>query len=122
MFEGEKMIYYTYILRCRDNSLYTGMAKDLNKRMEEHFFVKKRGARYTKMHQVTSVAAVWTCSSRDLACKLETRIKRLTKTAKEDLIVKNNLEFYFGDKLDCKEFKRANLLDVLEIRFLFDRD
>ena len=30
-------MYYTYILRCQDNSLYTGITTDLKRRMQEHF-------------------------------------------------------------------------------------
>ena len=41
-------MYYTYIIRCTDNSLYTGMTNDLNKRMEEQFGKEKEGAKYTK--------------------------------------------------------------------------
>ena len=35
-------MYYTYMLRCEDNSIYTGMTKDLEKRMEEHFSKRKK--------------------------------------------------------------------------------
>lgn len=31
------VMYYTYILRCHDNSLYTGITNNLKRRMEEHF-------------------------------------------------------------------------------------
>lgn len=35
-------MYYTYILRCTDNSLYTGMTKDLTRRMQEHFSGRRK--------------------------------------------------------------------------------
>lgn len=30
-------MYYVYMLRCKDNSIYTGITTDINRRMEEHF-------------------------------------------------------------------------------------
>ena len=30
-------MYYTYVIRCEDNSLYTGITTDLERRMKEHF-------------------------------------------------------------------------------------
>ncbi len=30
-------MYYTYMLRCQDNSIYTGITTDLERRMKEHF-------------------------------------------------------------------------------------
>jgi putative endonuclease len=29
-------MYYTYMLRCKDNSIYTGITTDIERRMEEH--------------------------------------------------------------------------------------
>ena len=59
----EKM-YYTYMIRCKDNSIYTGMTNDLDKRFNEHKTKSKNGAKYTKSHN---------------AIKLEYQIKNLTK-------------------------------------------
>lgn len=41
-------MYYTYMLRCLDNSIYTGMTNNLEKRMNEHLLKSKNGAKYTK--------------------------------------------------------------------------
>ena len=40
-FTGDFM-YYTYILRCCDNTLYTGIASDIEKRMNEHFLQNEK--------------------------------------------------------------------------------
>ena len=45
-------MYYTYMLRCSDNSIYTGMTNDLEKRLNEHKTKSKNGAKYTKSHDV----------------------------------------------------------------------
>lgn len=45
-------MYYTYMLRCSDNSIYTGMTNNLSKRVEEHLSKGKNGAKYTKSHDV----------------------------------------------------------------------
>ena len=44
-------MYYVYMLRCQDNSLYTGIAKDLQKRMNDHFTRNKNCAKYTLNHK-----------------------------------------------------------------------
>lgn len=43
-------MYYTYMLRCSDNSIYTGMTNNLEKRLSEHLSKSKQGAKYTKSH------------------------------------------------------------------------
>ena len=42
------IMYYTYMLRCSDKSIYTGMTNDINKRIEMHKIGK--GAKYTKSY------------------------------------------------------------------------
>lgn len=44
-------MYYTYMLRCEDNTIYTGITTDISRRMEEHFCKDKKCAKYTKTHQ-----------------------------------------------------------------------
>lgn len=82
---GEVM-YYVYILRCADNSLYTGVAADIERRMSEHFGQTERCAKYTRSHKAEKIEAVWETENRSLAQKLEYRIKRLTRAEKLRLI------------------------------------
>lgn len=77
---------YIYMVRCTDGSLYTGIAKDLGKRMQEHYHRKKQGAKYTKSRQVRSLEMVWETDEWFHAAKLEFWIKQLRKTQKEELI------------------------------------
>ena len=108
------MMYYTYIIRCTDNSLYTGMTNNINKRMEEHFKKEKEGAKYTKSHQAQKVEAVWQCKEKSLACKLEYRIKTLSKANKERLINGENLKNYFTGILDCRRYKTVDVTKILK--------
>ena len=79
-------MYYTYMLRCADNSIYTGMTNDLEKRLEEHVSKSKNGAKYTKSHDVVKLETAGKSKEKSLACKLEYQIKQLSKQQKERLI------------------------------------
>ena len=79
-------ISYIYIIRCEDNSLYTGVTKDIPKRMSEHYYQKKQGAKYTKSRQAVELMMVWQTESWSGACKLEYYIKSLTRSKKCQLI------------------------------------
>ena len=81
--------FYTYILRCTDNSLYTGITNDVERRMQEHFNQTKECAKYTKNHKAQKLEAVWKSNTKSLASKLEFHIKKLTKQEKENLILTN---------------------------------
>lgn len=77
-------MFYVYILRCEDNSLYTGYTTDMEKRWSEH--VRKTGAKYTRSHTVKCLEALWSTETRHDALSAEYHIKKLTKANKEYLI------------------------------------
>ena len=83
--------YYTYILRCCDNTLYTGITTDIKRRMEEHKNKGKLGAKYTHRHDFLRLEIYFESDSRSIASKLEYRIKRLSKKEKESIITDKNL-------------------------------
>ena len=101
-------MYYTYMLRCEDNSIYTGITSNVERRMEEHFSQNKKCAKYTATHQAKKLECVWESENRILASKLEFHIKKnLTKIQKEELIKDSKLiEKFLGNKLDASEYKR----------------
>ena len=99
-------MYYTYMLRCSDNSIYTGMTNNLENRLNEHLSKGKNGAKYTKSHNVVKLEAAWKSKEKSLACKLEYKIKTLTKKQKETLINGEKLSTYFSGKLDCRRYRR----------------
>ena len=102
-------MYYIYMLRCENNSIYTGITTDVKRRMEEHFNKEPKGAKYTKSHTPQKLECVWETENKVFASKLEYRIKTLTKKQKEDLIKNKDLEKYFLDKLECDKYKIAKL-------------
>lgn len=101
-------MYYTYMLRCSDNSIYTGMTNNLEKRMDEHILKNKNGAKYTKSHNAIKLEAAWKSKEKSLACKLEYHIKQLTKKQKESLIAGDKLASYLKGKVDCRRYKRIH--------------
>jgi putative endonuclease len=78
--------WFVYILRCADNSLYTGVALDVNKRLAEHNGAVKNGAKYTLARRPVKLVYQETSVSRSQACKREYAIKCLSKAEKESLI------------------------------------
>lgn len=102
-------MYYTYMIRCLDNSIYTGMTNNVDKRLSEH--LARRGAKYTKSHQAGKVEVVWKSKSKSLACKLEYQIKQLTKKQKENIINGEKLNSYLKGKIDCRRYYRIKRVE-----------
>lgn len=75
---------YTYILRCVDNSLYTGWTNDLEKRVEMHNAGK--GAKYTKARLPVELVYYETFETKEEAMRREYAIKQMKKKEKERLI------------------------------------
>ena len=78
-----------YILRCADNTLYTGVTTDINRRLSEHNGELKNGAKYTRVRQPVTLAYQENAATRSAACQREYVIKNLNKFQKEQLILKN---------------------------------
>lgn len=76
--------YWVYILKCSDNTLYTGIAKDPYKRLQEHNSGK--GAKYTRNRRPCKLLYTETQSNRGTAQSREYQIKQLTRAEKLDLI------------------------------------
>ena len=83
-------MYYVYMLRCEDNSIYTGITTNVERRMEEHFKKTGKGAKYTKSHTAKKLEITWEVETRKQASKIEYYIKTLTKKQKEELIEDKN--------------------------------
>jgi len=76
---------FVYIVRCNDNSLYTGIAKDLDKRISDHNN-SKTGAKYTKSRRPVMLMWFKKVADRNEASKLELQIKKMWKQKKEEMI------------------------------------
>lgn len=79
-------MYYVYMLLCSDDSLYTGITPNLQRRMRQHTGQLKGGARYTALRPPKELAAVWTAPDRSTASKAEYAIKQLSADRKRCLI------------------------------------
>ena len=77
---------YVYILRCDNQSLYTGITSDISKRIRQHLGLIAGGAKYTHSHQVVFIEALWKVSSDTAARRLESALKKFTHSQKEKLI------------------------------------
>ena len=78
-------IWYTYMLRCNDRSLYTGITKDIDRRLAEHNSAKN-GARYTRSRLPVKLVFLERFSSRAAAAKREYQLKRFSKKEKQKLV------------------------------------
>lgn len=78
------MSWYVYMLRCRDNSLYTGYTDDVKRREAVHNSGK--GAKYTKSRLPVKLVYFEQYEDRSQAMKREFAIKQLTKVQKEQLV------------------------------------
>lgn len=78
--------WYVYIVRCADGTLYTGMAIDVEKRIEEHNTNNLLGAKYTKSRRPVTLVYQEQVNSRSEAMSRETEIKKLKRKQKEALI------------------------------------
>ena len=77
--------WFVYILRCSDNSLYTGVTTDCERRLHEHTH-PARGAKYTRARRPVQLAYSEPAESRASAQQREAEIKRLSRDAKRRLI------------------------------------
>ena len=77
--------YSVYILRCGDDSYYTGIAVDVERRLTEHE-TSPRGAKYLKGRRPLTLVYSATAGDRSTASQLEYRVKQLSRTQKEALI------------------------------------
>jgi putative endonuclease len=78
-------MYTLYIIRCADDSLYTGIAKDLEKRLMVH--QSGKGSVYVRARLPFSLVYTEKHKDRSRATKREMKIKKMSKAEKEKLII-----------------------------------
>lgn len=79
---------YTYIVRCSDDTLYTGWTNNLEKRMSAHNGGK--GAKYTKGRRPVTLEYYEIHNTKEEAMRREYEIKQLTRKEKEALVKTSN--------------------------------
>lgn len=77
-------MYYVYLIKCLDGSLYCGITTDIKRRLSEHKAGK--GGSYTRSHKVLEIVYSEKCKDRSKASKRELEIKKLSKVKKLSLI------------------------------------
>ncbi|HEX5329838.1 GIY-YIG nuclease family protein [Sulfuricurvum sp.] len=82
--KSSEKAYTLYILKCSDDTYYTGIAIDVEKRLAEHNSSEK-GAKYTRSRRPVTLMYSETCSDKSSALKRELAIKRMKRTTKEGL-------------------------------------
>lgn len=84
------MNYWVYILRCSDNTLYTGITTHLQRRIDEHNGIignKKKSAKYTRARRPVELVYSESYASRSDASKREAVIKKMSRAQKLELFV-----------------------------------
>ena len=79
-----KIMFYVYILRCADDSLYCGYTTDVEKRFEKH--KSGKGAKYTRSHLPLEIVYIEEFENKSDALKREHEIKSMTRLQKEKLV------------------------------------
>lgn len=83
-------MYYFYMLRCSDNSLYCGQTNNLKRRVGEHSSGDLRSAKYTKAHLPVKLVYFEKFSTLQEAMRREAEVKKMTKVKKEKLVKDNS--------------------------------
>jgi putative endonuclease len=73
-------VYFVYILKCKDGSLYTGITTDVSRRFEEH--KSGKGGHYTRARGAVEMVYTERKKNRSTASKREAEIKRLSREEK----------------------------------------
>jgi len=76
--------WYLYIVRCRNGSLYTGIATDVERRFAEH--QANMGSKYLRGRGPLKLVFTKQIGTKGLALKIERLVKKLPKLKKEKLI------------------------------------
>lgn len=109
-FWGDGILYFVYILRCEDDSLYVGITTDVIRRFREHTSCSGLGAKYTRSHKPVCIEAVWITDNRSDASRLEYFLKKLSRKSKDEVIADPGILIKkYSDKLQ-------------DINFAFEKD
>jgi putative endonuclease len=74
-------LWYMYVVKCSDSTLYTGVTTDIIRRIDEHNYSKK-GAKYTRSRRPVTLIYKEKFANRSEACRSEYAFKQLTRKQK----------------------------------------
>ena len=81
--------WHLYLVRCHDGSLYTGITTDVARRFAEHQKNNSAGAKYLRGRGPLALVFQKKLGGRSLAMGVESKVKKLSKARKEELIRDN---------------------------------
>ena len=93
------MVYYTYMVKCSDGSLYTGYTNDLDRRVRAHN--SGNGAKYTKSRRPVELVYYEEFDTKEEAMSREWHIKHLTRQQKMRLIKSRKTEILAENEKLC---------------------
>ena len=85
----EEKSWYVYILECKDDSLYTGITNDLDKRMATH--KSGKGSKYVKMKGFKQLLHAIKVADKVEAAKIEYKIKQFERNNKITFFIKHSM-------------------------------
>jgi len=83
--------WYIYLLRLKNGHLYTGITKNVERRIKEHEQGRPKGAKYLQGKGPLTLVFSQKIGDYAAALKLEYQVKQLSKTQKEKIILKNDI-------------------------------
>jgi putative endonuclease len=78
--------WHVYLVRTRQGTLYTGIATDVSRRLDEHERSGERASKYLRSRGPLELAYQTKVGSRSLALKVERCVKQLTRKQKEKIV------------------------------------
>ena len=79
-------MYFVYLARCKDKSIYTGITNDLSRRLKQH--QNRKGGHYTSAHPVEKIMYTERYRTKGKALKREAEIKNWSRKKKLNLVKK----------------------------------
>ncbi len=83
------IMWFVYIVRCADDSLYTGITTDVSRRVKEHNGEAGTGSKYTRSQRPVVMVYKETAATRSAALKRERSLKKLSRARKLAVIAAN---------------------------------
>lgn len=111
--------YWVYIVRCRLGTYYVGCTNDLEKRIKRHN--NGQGAKYLRGRAPVELVYKTSCGTFSAALSLEWKIKQLSHSDKEKLLLQHSVPAALTAKQDTKlsfDCKRKNMKEISEKEFL----
>lgn len=81
--------WFLYVVECSDGSLYTGITKNISRRVHEHNNTG-RGAKYTRARRPVKLVYSVGCNDRSSAGKAEAKFKKLSRREKLEVVNESN--------------------------------